>query len=304
MSGTFHPGEVAIQQRVGRSSGAVVHRSIPEVAAAFLATRPAVVIAGRGQDGRMWATMLTGRPGFMQAPGPRVMVVHALPRSDDPLAPLVAHGGEVGTILWDHHGRMRVNGVLHPRADGFAIDAVQVFSNCGRYIAERHPLDDEDEARPASGRPVADPEVGSQLSAEQMGVIRAADTFLIGTSHPDGPADASHRGGDPGFVVVDSPRALHWPDYNGNGMFMTLGNIVLNPSVGLLFPDWATGGLLQVSGRAAIDWDRAAAAPLPGAERVVTFTVDAVQQTRDALPTRWSPARLSRYNPKVPSRSR
>jgi predicted pyridoxine 5'-phosphate oxidase superfamily flavin-nucleotide-binding protein len=251
----------------------------------------------------MWASMLTGRPGFMQAPDPRVMVVEALPRPDDPLADLVAHGGEVGAILWDHHGRMRVNGILEPRDGGFAIQTVQVYSNCGRYIAERHPLDEEEDERngPSQDR-LADAadavEAATRLSPDEMQTIRTADTFFVGTSHPDGPADASHRGGNPGFIVVDSPTTLHWPDYNGNAMFMTLGNILLNPHTALLFPDWSTGGLLQVSGHASLDWDPASAAGLSGAERVVDFTVDAVRLSRHALPTRWSPPRLSRYNPR------
>jgi predicted pyridoxine 5'-phosphate oxidase superfamily flavin-nucleotide-binding protein len=294
MSETFHPGEVAVQERVGEASGAAVYRSIPEIAADFLVTRPALVLAGRGEDGRMWATMLTGRPGFMQTPDPRVMVVDGLPRPDDPLAALVAHGGEVGSILWDHHGRMRVNGVLEPRAGGFAIHTVQVYSNCGRYIAERHPVESAGNSAAPSPAIVTD-----RLTDAQMTTIREANTFFIGSSHPDGPADASHRGGNPGFVLADSAASLRWPDYNGNRMFMTLGNITLNPSVGLLFPNWDTGGLLQVSGRAAIDWNPAATAGMPGAERVVTFAVDAVRETAHALPTHWSAARLSRYNPRA-----
>lgn len=293
---TFHSGELAVQERSGHASGAVIRTSIPEIAADFLVGQPAVVLSGRDAHERMWTTMLTGAPGFMQAPDPRVMVVGAEPLPDDPLAPLVAHGGEVGTILWDHHGRMRVNGLLRPRRHGFAIDTVQVYSNCGRYIAERHPLEESIDEDPL---PPARSEDRTDLSADQQETIASANTFFIGTSHPDGPADASHRGGEPGFVLVDSATRLHWPDYNGNGMFMTLGNITLNPHVGLLFPDWSTGGLLQVSGRASIDWDPAAAAALPGAERVVDFTVEAVHETLHALPTRWSPARLSRYNPKA-----
>ncbi|HEU0256239.1 MAG TPA: hypothetical protein VFQ96_00200, partial [Microbacteriaceae bacterium] len=96
MSGSFHSGELEVQRRAGRSSGAVIRSSIPEIAAEFLVSRPARVIAGRDGEGRMWATMLTGEPGFMQTPDPRVMVVHAEPRPDDPLAPLLAQGGEVG----------------------------------------------------------------------------------------------------------------------------------------------------------------------------------------------------------------
>jgi predicted pyridoxine 5'-phosphate oxidase superfamily flavin-nucleotide-binding protein len=296
----FHSGERAVQERAGKTSGAMIRRSIPEIAAEFLVKRPAIVIAGRDPGDRMWATMLTGEPGFMQVPDPGVMVVHARPVESDPLARLVATGGEVGTILWDHHGRMRVNGVLEPRADGFAVSTVQVYSNCGRYIAERHPLEAPDSESATDVNPQESPattSTGTELTAAQVEMIRASDTFFIGTSHPAGPADASHRGGNPGFIMVDSSRTLRWPDYNGNAMFMTLGNITVNPRVGLLFPDWVTGGLLQISGRAVVNWDPASAAPLAGAERVVELTIDAVRQTERALHTRWSRPVLSRYNP-------
>lgn len=291
MNKTFHAGELAVQERAGKSSGAIIRRAIPEIAADFLVEQPMLVIAGRDEKGWMWTTMLTGPAGFMEAPDPRVMAVHALPLPSDPLAPLAAGGGEVGTIIWDRHRRMRVNGILEPRVDGFVVNTVQVYSNCGRYISERHPSPAEADA------PAAVVSTGMELTAAQVETIRAADTFLIGTSHPDGPADASHRGGNPGFVLVDSPGTLRWPDYNGNSMFMTLGNIAVNPRVGLLFPDWATGGLLQLSGRARVDWDRASAAPLSGAERVVEFTIDAVRQAERAIGLRWSPSILSRYNP-------
>jgi len=177
------------------------------------------------------------------------------------------------------------------------VNTVQVYSNCHRYIAERHPLATVDVSDERRQEPNAGRSITTELTSAQQELIRAADTFFIGTSHPDGPADASHRGGNPGFIIVESSHVLRWPDYNGNAMFMTLGNITVNPRVGLLFPDWATGGLLQVSGRAVVDWDPMSAAALAGAERVVEFTVDAVQQTEHALGTHWSPAVLSRYNP-------
>jgi len=90
MGQTFHAGELAVQERTGEFSRATVRMSIPQIAADFLVKQPAIVIAGRDSGDRMWATMLTGEPGFMQAPDPRVMVVHALPPASDPLAPLVA----------------------------------------------------------------------------------------------------------------------------------------------------------------------------------------------------------------------
>lgn len=291
MSDSFHAGEHAVQERAGTRIEGAIRQTIPDVAAAFLLDRSTIVVAGRDDTGRMWASMLAGSPGFTSAADPQTMEVRALPLPSDPLASLFERGGQVGTIAMDHHRRMRVNGVLRPRPEGFAVATEQVYSNCGRYISNRQPVHGSAEhLEPAVT-------TGKELTAAQIEAIRAASTFFIGTSHPDGPADASHRGGNPGFVLVDSPTKCRWPDYNGNAMFMTLGNLVLNPRVGLLFPDWENGGLLQVSGRAHIVWDEAAAKSLPGAERIVEMTIDAVQETQHAIDLRWTTPILSRFNP-------
>jgi hypothetical protein len=119
------------------------------------------------------------------------------------------------------------------------------------------------------------------LTDEQRGWIAAADTFFV-TSHAAGVGvDTSHRGGNPGFVTVTGHRRLSWPDYVGNSMYMTLGNLELDPRCGLLFLDW--------------DPDRVAATP--GAQRMVDFEVDQVVQIDEASPLRWSLGTYSRANP-------
>ena len=94
-------------------------------------------------------------------------------------------------------------------------------------------------------------------------------------------------------------RRLSFPDYAGNTMFMTLGNLAANPRAGLLFLDWERGDTLQLSGRAVVDWSPERAAALPGAERVVDFEVDAVVRAPRALPLRWALEERSRFNPPV-----
>jgi uncharacterized protein len=254
-----------------------------------LTTHGFCVVAGSDREDRVWTSMLCGPAGFLGADGERTMRVDARPLTTDPLHHLLRTGGDVGTIVMDSHRRMRVNGVLAPTAAGFTIHTEQVFSNCGRYISERQGM-----LVPARPGAVTG---GTELSRDQMRLIRGADVFYIGTCHPDGAADASHRGGNPGFVQVDSPGALRWPDYDGNAMFMTLGNLAVDPRVGLLFLDWAEGTVLQVSGHAIVDWTAQSAAQLPGAQRVVRMSIDAVQQTEHAVPMRWTPPVLSRFNP-------
>ena len=100
----------------------------------------------------------------------------------------------------------------------------------------------------------------------------------------------------PGFVHA-APGRISFPDYAGNAMFMTLGNLQANPAAGLLFVDWEDGATLQVSGRAAIDWSPARAAAFPGAERVVDLDVERVVATARALPAPWRFLEASRFNP-------
>ena len=83
--------------------------------------------------------------------------------------------------------------------------------------------------------------------------MSSADTFFLGTQHPDRGADASHKGGDPGFVRVEGTDVL-WPDYAGNNMFNSLGNLAVDPRAALLFIDFDTGGVLQLSGTAELEW--------------------------------------------------
>jgi hypothetical protein len=95
------------------------------------------------------------------------------------------------------------------------------------------------------------------LSPADAELIRAADTFFLGTTNPERGSDASHRAGRPGFVRVDGDR-IWWPDYPGNKLFNSFGNLAVNPEAALLFPDFGTGRTLYLSGTAEVEWDAAA----------------------------------------------
>ena len=99
--------------------------------------------------------------------------------------------------------------------------------------------------------------------------------------------DASHRGGEPGFVSVENNTRLIFPDFAGNNHFNTMGNLVLDPRVGLLFVDFETGSLLQLTGRASIDWESDTVAKSPGAHRLVTIDIDEIVELPTAIPLRW-----------------
>ncbi|MFI1762374.1 pyridoxamine 5'-phosphate oxidase family protein [Streptomyces sp. NPDC020800] len=289
--GGYHAGSRAVQDlagvreradHVGRSLG----QDIKPVAAAFLGIQPLLVVgAADPGTGRVWASPLAGAPGFARATGARQMSVAGGPPPADPLAAALATPGTpVGTIALDPRTRrrMRLNGRLRPTARGFAVTADQVFSNCPKYIQRRAGYETVDRA---PGRPRR----GGEMSSEQREFIAAADTFFLATVHDRG-ADTSHRGGNPGFVRAVSPRVLTWPDYPGNAMFLTLGNLRTDPRAGVLFLDWTSGTALQLTGEAHTTFG-------PDGGRTVRFTVTEVLERAAAVPLRWSAPEYSPANP-------
>ncbi|MFJ9697230.1 pyridoxamine 5'-phosphate oxidase family protein [Kitasatospora sp. NPDC101183] len=291
----YHPGERAAQARAGRTeradhAGRSIRTTVPAVAAAFLAERRTLVLAAADLDGRIWATQLAGPAGFLRAPDDRTMTVAALPAAADPLAEALARPARVGTIALDAAGRrrMRLNGRSRPDGRGaLEITAEEVVANCPKYIQRRTPLD-----RPAAGPPRAVAS-GPALTTAQRLAAATADTFFVATTGPDGSVDASHRGGLPGFLEAVAPDRLRWPEYPGNSMFLTLGNLELDPRAGLLLPDWESGGALLVTGEARTDWSEEARRAAPGAERMVELAVTGVLEIADATPLTWTDPEFS-----------
>ncbi len=288
----YHAGELEVQRRMGQAEiavrvGRMIRTEIPAAAAAFLAEQPMVVLAATDDAGRVWASLVTGPAGFMHADADGTIAVGALPVPGDPLHEVLRRPDEqVGMIAIEPQTRrrMRVNGQARPTADGLRIHPDQVYSNCPKYISRRHIAG---VAEATHGPTVRHADV---LDERLQQIVGRTDTFFVGSADPDGNADASHRGGNPGFLQVLSPNRLRWPDYRGNSVFMTLGNISANPRCGLLIPDWQTGTTLQVTGTAEIIWDE-------GPQCSVEFTVDEVVELNDVSPLRWSQAELSPANP-------
>lgn len=104
--------------------------------------------------------------------------------------------------------------------------------------------------------------------------IEAQGMFFMATSDDEGHLDCNYRGGSPGFVKVLDDKTLLFPDYNGNGSYMSLGNVCVNPNVGLLFIDFDTQRRLRVNGRAEVIEDPDVVSQFEGAERVVKVTVE------------------------------
>jgi len=295
----YHRGELSAQRKAGLLEeaahvAALINHEVPPAAAAFLAAQPMLVISAVDAIGDLWATMLTGDPGFISVAGPSTLLVgHGLVPGN-PLHDTLARRHPVGLIAIEPGARRRVrmNGTAYPEADGLRIELAQIYANCPKYIQKRIPVS-------TPGVP-GEPRVSSGLTAADLEMVARTDTFFIATADLDGDADASHRGGNPGFLRALDANRLQWPDYVGNAMFNTFGNLEINPRAGLLLPDWTSGTLLHLTGTARVDWDPTHAATIPGAQRLVNFTVERSVRIDNASPLRWNDPEFSRFNPPPP----
>jgi hypothetical protein len=294
----FHEGELAVQRHAGvqaeaaKLAGMLRPAELRDGFARFLSARTFAVMCARDASERLWVSPLVGLAGFLDAISPTTLVVHTAPQLGDPLHLLPA-GQPVGLVVIEFASRrrVRVNGVLSSaEEDRLTIEVEQAYGNCPQYIQSRVLT-----AGPSPAN-VAIPHRGAQLTAADVALIRRADTFFIGTTHPTRGNDASHRGGPPGFVRL-SGEQLWWPDYSGNNMFNTLGNLAVDSSAAMLVPDFVTGELVQLSGSAFTDWTVAGG---PGDDddtgRIVRFTADVVA-AEQALSVRSESVALYDRNP-------
>ncbi|HTI21034.1 MAG TPA: pyridoxamine 5'-phosphate oxidase family protein [Kutzneria sp.] len=254
--GGFHDGELAVQERAGvrylaqRLGPMLAPPNLSGGAGRFLAGRDLAVITARDHAGQLWTSPLVAHAGFLDGYN-ALLHVNALPHKGDPLHDLPA-GQQIGMVAIDFAARrrMRVNGVLTRVDGGLHIEVEQAYGNCPQHINPDHRL----------------PPAPHPSLTDRAALIGAADTFFLGTIHPFRGADASHRGGEPGFVHLDGDD-LWWDDLPGNNMFNSLGNITANDEAALLFLDFDTGARLHLSGRAEIEWN--------GTDRRVRFRVAA-----------------------------
>ena len=116
----------------------------------------------------------------------------------------------------------------------------------------------------------------TEFTSNDREFLSRMDMFFLATCDAAGDLDCSYKGGDPGFVRVIDDTTLAFPSYDGNGMFMSLGNIQQHPRVGMLFVDFEKQARMRVNGRATVEFDGPLLAEFPGAEAIVRVTPDQI----------------------------
>ncbi|MBX4937127.1 pyridoxamine 5'-phosphate oxidase family protein [Rhizobium binae] len=293
----WHRGELEMQRSLGvveRMDGPgrnFVRKAMPEQHRAFFPMLPFVVLGAVDAKGDVWATVRAAQPGFMSSPDPETLEV-LLPREPaDPADAGMEDGAAIAMlgIQLETRRRNRLNGVIgRTDAGAFRLRVGQSFGNCPQYIQPRAAAFVRDPALPTTLPPLR----FHEFDARARRMVESADTFFVASyvdrENGERQVDVSHRGGYAGFVHLGGDGALTVPDFAGNRFFNTLGNFLVNPRAGLVFIDFETGDVLQMTGRVEVLLDSSEIAAFPKAERLWRFTPVNIVLRPDALPLRWN----------------
>ncbi|MEP0263883.1 pyridoxamine 5'-phosphate oxidase family protein [Dokdonia sp.] len=307
MEDILNEGEKTVQRLAGvEKEGARVARlaiknRITPGLFPYIQGLPMAFVGSTDAKGQLWSSLLIGEVGFIEVPHMHEVCFHRSKiqsTASDIFFKNITERPEIGIMFKDPSQRIRyrVNGIVtEVSEDSIRIKVVEAYGNCPKYIQARKLL--EIKNLPESTQTIFKDDV---LGAKEKDWIRKADTFYIATRSLDGRADASHRGGNPGFVEILSDGTFKIPDYYGNNMFNSLGNIYENPNTGLLFVDFETGATLQLSGKGKILFDQTTSNDMKktgDTGRFWLFTPEQWIHTKQHHQAKWDFIQYSPFNP-------
>ncbi len=299
----FHKGELLVQRKANEDdiavrTGVVIKDVIPVGALKFIDKQPMVIVSSRDNERNIWTSVLVGKPGFVTAINERNINVHLpsmVSSKSDPFWNNIETERGIGLLFIElaTRRRLRVNGTVSIDKGNLLVSVEQAYPNCPKYIQRR-----EIEITSSNSAVKHSRKRGSYLTTNLKEWVKNSDTFFVGSSDGKKNIDASHRGGNPGFIQILDDFTLKIPDYSGNSMFNTLGNFEINPKAGLLFVDFENGGTLQLTGEAKIIWDETNAEKVTGGtKRFWEFTVAEWIQTDSLQGVSWKLVDYSPFNP-------
>lgn len=289
-------------------------------------TSPLVALGTLDKEGRPWTTIIGGEPTCMRLMSRSIIAVNSLvDLKYDPVLEIIrevqGQDGENGRIIGGlpidlaSRNRVKLSGRLISGGLGLEINRLKdhddfgearlvikvesSLGNCPKYLNKKRII-------PALPKPVM---ISDTLTLPDKAVrlLAKADMFFISSSTSNdskGMIGTNHRGGPPGFIRIlhndaSNGTTLVFPEYSGNRLYQTLGNLHLYPRAGLCFPDFDTQDVLYVTGITEIFAGNEAAALLPRSNLVVKVTVTAARFVQGSLPFRGLQDELSPYNPSV-----
>lgn len=302
----FHRGELTVQHMAGERStadrnSAVIGPAIPPTAIPFLAKQRLMAVATIDEAGTPWPSVMVADHQFIEATedgthltmtwNPRVIP------SGDGLRERLSMDPRIGLLAidFDSRRRLRINGkVLESNSTSSVIEIAESFSLCPRYIQRRQLSAVSRPQHTQTDRSVA----SDRLDDSQWAMLQRADTLFVASVNEDDGLDVSHRGGPVGFVERVGPARLRLPDYAGNSLFNTLGNLYVTPRAGIVVLDFDTGNVLQVAGRSTLRFDQRDPRGLTGGTgRFWELEIEAVREGALSVDVAWQYLDASPFNP-------
>lgn len=301
--------------------------ALTQQASYMLQRAPLIAIGTLDSHSRPWTTVWGGHPGFSESLGGGMIGTRTFVDGvNDPVVQSLIPGGEKGDMIQgnskmisgltiDLMTRKRVK--IFGRMIAGSLEEVsleyegaedttnvpetqdqmqliykveQSLGNCPKYLNQY-------EIHPAlvTSKPTPPAAV---LSPEARDLITKSDMFFL-SSTTDEDMDTNHRGGPAGFVRIISDTEFIYPEYSGNRLYQSLGNLQMNPQIGVTFPDYSTGNILYTTGSAEILVGKDAASLLPGSNLAVKITISEARFIESGLPFRGIKKTPSPYNPLV-----
>lgn len=323
LTGSWHPGEVAVHKllSIPNRGGKPTSRGMPPQYGYRIAASPLVAFGTLDDEGRPWTTIWGGERGFSRPIQQGFLgikslvdkrhdpVVQALLGSATPDGELVRTERPLSALSVDLENRDRVKlagrfvaGALSSKdgTDGAvgeiegAMLVLETLGNCPKYMNKK-----------VIRAHLPSPELVSEalpLPPAALSLIDKADMFFLTTANGDA-LDTNHRGGPAAFIRVAHNSAdevvVVYPEYSGNRLYESLGNLYLNPRIGIAVPDFDTSDVLYLTGTATVLAGPEAAALIPHTKLAVRITVTAARFVKDSLPFRGVLGERSPYNPPV-----
>ncbi|OEK07410.1 hypothetical protein A8C32_18430 [Flavivirga aquatica] len=305
MGHTYHKGELKIQEKFGEQkiadrAGRMINNAIIPGASAFIENQNSCIISSMDINNNVWISLLVGEIGFVEVPDLTNLFFRSkkITSSDtDIFYDNIKENPNVGSLFieFSSRRRYRINGKVITNAIGIGLNIEEAYPNCPKYIQRR--LSAVSKILEANAPSIKS---GESLSQLHIDWITKSDTLFVGTVDSTNSLDASHRGGKEGFVEVLDDNTLKIPDYKGNKMYNTLGNILENKNAGLLFIDFEKKRTLQLTGKAELLFDQTTEADhlkTTGTGRYWLFKTKAWIQTDNHHQMEWEFLDASPLNP-------
>ncbi|CZS96206.1 hypothetical protein WAI453_009818 [Rhynchosporium graminicola] len=282
---------------------------------------PLIALGTLDEEGRPWTTLWGGEAGFSRAIAQGIIGVRTtIDREHDPVVKVLLGDKSDGEVMQMQGKGKMVSGLtinletrnrvkLYGRmvAGAFAamderigevqlvVKIEQSLGNCPKYLNKKHIVPHIPKPKLISSNLL--------LTPAAVALLAKADLFFISSSNHESDMDCNHRGGPQGFVRVLSNEegevTLIYPEYSGNRLYQTLGNLRTTPRAGLVIPDFETGNVLYLTGTTEILVGKDAADAISHSNLAVKIRVEAMRFVEDGLAFRGHDGEFSPYNPPV-----